>query len=218
MSDIYQVLNESKLTKFHYMILLVGCLIYCLTALDVMLIGSVVPVIAREWRLDLVTIGYLISSGFIGMFIGALLFGRLADVIGRRNTILIVIVVEALFTALCGLAYDVTSMIVLRLLAGIGLGGALPQPGIYVSEYVPTRYRGTFLGLIETSWVYGALLSLIFPIILLPSYGWRITFLVGLIPLIVIPLAIAYLPESIRYLVKQGRIDQINNIFEKYGF
>ncbi|HDH07040.1 MAG TPA: MFS transporter, partial [Thermoproteales archaeon] len=165
--DVYEALNETRLTGFHYKILLTASLLYCLTALDVMLIGSVLPAIAAEWKLDKVTIGLLLSSGFVGMFFGAIIFGRLADVIGRKPTLAIVVVVESVFTALCGLAYDVNSMALLRFLAGIGLGGALPQPGVYVSEYVPAKYRGTFLGFIESSWVWGALLSLAFPIFLI---------------------------------------------------
>ena len=189
---------------------------YCLTALDTMLIGAVVRPIASEWGLSIVTIGYLLSVGFVGMFFGALLFGRLSDVIGRRRTIIIVLLLESIFTALHGIAYDLSSLILFRFLAGIGLGGALPQPGIYISEYVPAKYRGRFLGFIESSWVYGALLSLIFPYVTIPSLGWRLTFLIGLAPIIVIPFAVLWLPESIRYLSKRGDNDKIKEILVKY--
>jgi putative MFS transporter len=185
-----------------------------LTALDVMLIGAVVRPIAVEWGLDIVVAGYLISIGFLGMFVGAIVFGRVSDIIGRRRTIIIVVILEAIFTALHGLAYDVYSMALLRFLAGIGLGAALPQPGIYISEYVPVKYRGRFLGIVETSWVYGALLSLLFPYLIIPSYGWRAAFIVGLLPLIIIPLVYLYLPESIRYLMKRGRYSEIEEILQ----
>jgi len=157
--DVYEALDKAPLNKFHYLILAITSLIYMLTAMNVMLIGSVVKPIAGEWGLDVVTIGRLISIGFLGMFFGALIFGRLSDILGRRKTIVIVLAIEAIFTALHGLAYDLPSIEILRFLAGIGLGAALPQPGIYISEYVPARYRGRFLGLVETAWVYGALLA-----------------------------------------------------------
>jgi len=182
------------------------------TALNVMLIGAVIKPIITEWNLDIVLAGYLISIGFLGMVFGAVIFGRVSDIIGRRKTIIIVLIIEALFTALHGLAYNVYSLSLLRFLAGIGLGAVLPQPGIYMSEYVPARYRGRFLGIIETSWVYGALLSLIFPYIIIPSYGWRVSFIVGLIPLALIPIVLAYLPESIRYLIKRNRLDEAREI------
>lgn len=214
--QFYRLLDSAKISKFHYMMLLVGSLMYCLTALDIMLIGAVVRPITLEWGLDIVTAGYLLSMGFVGMFFGALLFGRLSDIIGRKKTIIIVLLLESIFTALHGVAYDLSSLIFLRFLAGIGLGGALSQPGVYISEYVPAKYRGRFLGFVETSWVYGALLSLIFPYIMIPSLGWRLTFLVGLAPIIVIPFAILWLPESIRYLSKRGDTDKIREILIRY--
>ncbi len=210
--NVVEVLDRAELNKFHYIILGITSLIYMLTAMNVMLIGSVVRPIAAEWGLDVVTIGRLISIGFLGMFFGALIFGRLSDILGRRRTIVIVLAIEAVFTALHGLAYDLTSMEVLRFLAGIGLGAALPQPGIYISEYVPAKYRGRFLGLVETAWVYGALLALLFPYVMIPTYGWRYTFLVGLLPLVLIPPVLLYLPESIRFLIKKGEYDEIKEI------
>ena len=213
--NIYEALDKTSLGRFHYLILGITSMIYMLTAMNVMLIGSVVKPIAVEWRLDVVSIGYMISIGFLGMFFGALIFGRLSDIIGRRKTIIIVIIIEAIFTALHGLAYDLISLEILRFLAGIGLGAALPQPGIYISEYVPVKYRGRFLGFIETSWVYGALLALLFPYVLIPNYGWRVTFLVGLMPLILIPIVIKYLPESVRYLIKRGKQKEIKEILRK---
>ena len=215
--EIFRTLDSTRLNKFHYLILTITSLIYLLTAMNVMLIGSVVKPIAGEWGLDVVTIGYLISVGFLGMFFGALIFGRLSDIIGRRKTIVIVLLIESIFTALHGLAYDLISMEILRFLAGVGLGAALPQPGIYISEYVPTKYRGRFLGLIETSWVYGALLALLFPYVMIPTYGWRYTFLIGLIPLVLIPLVLLYLPESIRFLIKKGRYEDIKTILVENG-
>ncbi|MDW8035184.1 MAG: MFS transporter, partial [Candidatus Korarchaeum sp.] len=202
---------------FHYKILLTSSLIYCFTAMNVMLIAALVGPIAREWGLDVVTMGYLMSSGYLGMFIGALLFGRLADVIGRRRVLITVLVLESVFTAACGLAWDLLSLYALRFLAGIGLGGALPQPGVYVSEYVPKKKRGLFLGLVETSWVYGVIISLLIPYLLLPSLGWRATFSIALLPLLTLPLAVAYLPESMRFLIVKGRADEVRKLMAKLG-
>ncbi len=215
--QVLELLDKTKLNTVHYQILAIGSLIYMLTAMNVMLIGSVVKPIIDEWGLDVGIAGNIISIGFLGMFIGAIVFGRVADLIGRRPTIVIVLLIEALFTALHALATDLNTLYILRLLAGIGLGAALPQPGIYVSEYVPKEYRGRFLGLVETSWVYGALLALIFPYFIIPNYGWRVAFIVGLSPLILIPFVLRYLPESIRYLLKRGREDQVRTILDRIG-
>jgi len=216
--ELVEILDRSRLRGFHYILLATCSLVYMLTALNVMIIGAVVNPIAREFMLDTASISILLSMGFIGMFIGAISFGRIADIIGRRRTLMIVLFIEAIFTALHGLAIDIYTLYFLRLIAGIGTGAALPQPGIYISEYVPKDYRGRFLGIVETSWVYGALLSLLFPYLIIPLYGWRVSFIAGLLPLTLIPLIGLYFPESIRYLVRVGRYDEVKSILYGKGF
>ena len=85
-----------------------------------------------------------------------------------------------------------------------------------MSEYPPARYRGRFVGLVETSWVYGVILSVFFGYILIPQYGWRAAFNAAYIPLILIPILAAYLPESLRFLEKKSRIEEIKKIFARY--
>jgi len=129
--------------------------------MNVLLIATVLTPIISEFGLanqPLVS-GLLLSAGYIGMFVGALTCGILADRFGRKKTLLFTISMMTTFTALNAVAPDPLTMGILRFFAGIGLGGALPQPGVYVSEYIPAKYRGRILGLVEASWVYGALLS-----------------------------------------------------------
>jgi putative MFS transporter len=212
-------IERAKLTRFHYGLLALGSSIYAFTAMNVLLIAAVLTPIIAEFGLaqqPLVT-GLLLSVGYIGMFVGALTCGALADRVGRKNTIVFTLLTMTVFTALNGLAPDPLSMGVLRFVAGIGLGGALPQPGVYVSEYVPAKYRGRFLGLTEAAWVYGALLSLVFPFVLFPLFGWRLTFLVSLIPLVLVPVVYFLAPESLRYLQCMGRGEEAIGLLKKHG-
>ncbi|MFQ5710971.1 MAG: MFS transporter [Candidatus Geothermarchaeales archaeon] len=215
--SLTEFLERAPLSRFHYVLLIIGSLIYCFTAMNVMLIAAALPAIKTEWMLDPITAGFLLSTGYVGMFIGALSCGVIADLIGRRKALLLTIFMMTIFTGLCSAAWDVLSMSIFRLLAGIGLGGSLPQPGVYVSEYIPAKHRGRFIGLVETSWVYGALLAILFPFFLIPSYGWRLTFLVALIPLFLVPLILRFIPESIRYLEFMGRREEATHILEKHG-
>ncbi|MEM0083785.1 MAG: MFS transporter [Candidatus Methanomethylicia archaeon] len=217
--SIIKVLEEAKLSKFHYILLVVCSLIYCFTAMNVMLIAAVLTPIIKDFGLekDPFLSGILVSSGYVGMFLGALSCGILADHIGRRKTLIITTLTMSIFTALNAFARDPLTMIFLRFIAGIGLGGSLPQPGVYISEYVPAKYRGRFLGLVETSWVYGALLSLLFPYIILPRLGWRLTFFIALIPLFLIPLILLYTPESLRYMQIKGMFNEAINTIKRYG-
>ncbi len=216
--SLIEYLEKAPLSRFHYGILFLGGLIYAFTAMDVLLIAAVLTPIINEFglRQQPLVSGLLLSAGYLGMFVGALTCGVLADRIGRKRTLLLTISTMTVFTALNSLAPDPATMAILRFLAGIGLGGALPQPGIYVSEYVPAKYRGRFLGLVETSWVYGALLSLAFPLFLFPRVGWRPTFLVALIPLFLIPIILARAPESPRYLELNGRTAEAVNLLKKH--
>ena len=216
--NIEQQIENAKLTRFHYGILTLGSLIYAFTAMDVLLIASVLTPIINEFGLaqQPLTTGLLLSAGYLGMFVGALTCGALADRIGRKKTVLFTITVLTVFTALNAFAPDPISIAILRFLAGIGLGGSLPQPGIYIAEYIPKKYRGRFIGLVEASWVYGALLSLIFPFILFPTIGWRLTFLVSLIPLVLVPIVYFLAPESLRYLQITGRTEEAAKLLKKH--
>jgi putative MFS transporter len=215
MSSVYAVLDNAPLKKFHYLLLLLASFAYGLTGMNVMLIAPLVTSIAKEWSLSVNEIGYMLSIGYLGMFIGALGFGRLTDIIGRKKVLTIVLFLASVFTALCGLSPSIYSLYILRFIAGLGLGGALPIPGVYVSEYIPIKKRGLFLGLVETSWVYGALLSLFIPYFMLPALGWRTTFFVALLPLFLIPLIAIFLPESIRYLVEKGKMKEAKEILAR---
>ncbi len=218
MESIVEHLEKASLTRFHYGLLALSSLIYGFTAMNVLLIAAVLRPIINEFELGgqpLVS-GLLLSIGYLGMFVGALSCGILADHIGRKKTLLFTISTMTVFTALNSVAPDSATMALLRFLAGIGLGGSLPQPGIYISEYVPAKYRGRFLGLVETSWVYGALLSLIFPFFLFPTFGWRPTFLVALIPLSLIPIVAFFAPESLRYLQLKGRSNEAVSLLKRH--
>lgn len=185
--------------------------------MNVMLIAAVLTPIISEFKLDSLGSGLLLSVGYLGMFIGAITCGVLADRWGRKKTLIFTTTTMTAFTAANALAPDPLTMGLLRFLAGIGLGGALPQPGVYVSEYIPARYRGRFLGLVEASWVYGALLSLLFPYVMFPIVGWRLTFLVALVPIILVPMVAHFLPESLRYLQLKGRVNEVLESLTREG-
>lgn len=213
---LIDILEKVSISKFHYILLALCSLIYALAAMNVMLIGTTLPSISTDWGLDQISKSALLSSGYVGMFIGALGFGVFADKFGRKNTLIMTVALSAIFTGLCSIAWDVISMSILRFLAGIGLGGVLPQPGVYISEFIPASRRGIFTGLVETSWVYGVLLSISFPFVIIPQFGWRLTFLVAFIPLILIPFIATFMPESIRYLESKGLKEQALKLLRKH--
>ena len=215
--SLVEYLETASLSRFHYGLLTICALAYALTGMGVMLISILLTPIKNEWGLSLITTGLLASAGYVGMFFGAIGCGFLADLVGRKKTLLFTIVISSIFTGLCAVAWDVPSMAVLRFLAGIGLGGALPLPGVYISEYTPAKYRGRFLGITETSWVYGVLLGLFSGWLLVGLFGWRVIFLLGLGSLALVPLIGWLIPESIRYLEDKGKVGAAVEILRTRG-
>ncbi|MCS7132675.1 MAG: MFS transporter [Aigarchaeota archaeon] len=214
---IIEVLERQPLKRFHFILLTLSSLVYGLTAMNVMLIGLLLPAIRAEWGLSPTEAGYLLSFGYLGMFLGAISSGIVADRIGRKYTMVIMILVGSVFTGLCGLAWDFWSMSIFRVIAGVGLGGTLPLPGVYMSEYPPARYRGRFVGIVETAWVWGVLLGIVLARIIMPHIGWKSVFAISYLPLLLIPAIVYYAPESVRFLEKEGRIEKIRRILARYG-
>lgn len=214
--SVVKILESLKLTRFHYILLTISSLVYGLAAMNVMLIGALLPSITAEWKLSPIEAGILLSFGYLGMFFGAISSGLISDRIGRKYTMILMILIGSVFTGLCGIAWSYSSMAVFRIIAGFGLGGTLPIPAVYMSEYPPARYRGRFVGIVETAWVYGVILSIVLARIIMPQVGWRSVFTTSYIPLILIPIIIYYAPESLRFLEKKKKIDEIKNILRKH--
>jgi len=210
-------LERAGLKVFHLKLFTICFIVYGFTAMNIMLISVALPKIVEEWSLDPYASGIILSSGFIGMFIGAIMSGYLSDVIGRKKTLLVMFSGSALFTAINALAPDPATLAVLRLLAGIGLGGTLPLPGVYLSEYVPANYRGRLVGLVETAWVWGVLGGILAGYFIIPYYGWRTSFLISLIALALAPIIVLVVPESIRYLLERKNIPELKRVLKILG-
>jgi len=214
--SLTRYLEEVSLSALHFKLLLVGMLAYLFAAMDTVLIAPALDLISKELGLNPFYTGLLITSFYIGMFIGAFTCGYLSDRVGRKKMMLITTIIHALFTALFSLAKDFNTAFIIRLIAGYGAGGLLPLPGVYVAEFTPARYRGRFLGLVETSWVFGALIASGLSLSIIPNYGWRALFYAGLIPLAIVP-AILSTPESVRYLEKRRRHAEAVKVLRLFG-
>ncbi len=217
-NSVSEPLDKAGLRGFHYTMLTITSLIYGLTGMNVMLIAATLKPIIIEWNLVPVTAGMLASSFYVGMVFGALMSGRICDLIGRQKTLALLILISSIFMGLSSIAWDVGSMAVLRFLSGFGAGGTLPLPAVYIAEYAPSRYRGTFLGLVESSWVYGVLIGLFYGYLVVPTYSWRPGFYIAFLAILLVPMVIKFLPESIRYLQSKGRSKEVLDILKKLGF
>lgn len=216
-SPLIDRLEGAPLIRFHYVLLAASCLTYLFAAMNTVLIAPVLDLIAKEFSLGTLKLGWLISSLYLGMLLGALSWGRLADMIGRKRAIILTTAIHSVFTGSSALVKDFAAFLILRFLAGYGLGGVLPLPGVYISEYVPAPYRGRFVGTVETSWVWGALLAAGLGLLIAPGYGWRRLFLTAYVPIALIPFLALFVPESIRYLEERGRREEAEEILRRVG-
>lgn len=143
-------------------------------AMDVGLLSFIISQIEGEWHLSAGAVGMIGSVSSLGMAIGAVLFGALADRIGRKSVLLITLLIFSLGSFASAFATGYAMFIALRLIVGAGLGGELPVASTLVSESVPVQHRGRSVVLLESFWAAGWLVSSLVAYFVMPHWGWRI--------------------------------------------
>ena len=180
--------------------------------MDTGLIAFILPVLAKEWGLAPGQMGLIGSIGLIGMALGAVISGTVADRIGRKKVFTITVLLYSIASAFCALSWNYQSLLVFRFLVGFGLGGELPVAATLVSEYAPSRVRGRFIVLLESFWGLGWIAAACIAYFFIPVYGWRMAFLIGALPALYVCLIRLHMPESVRYLLTRGRVDEARQI------
>jgi MFS transporter, putative metabolite:H+ symporter len=177
-------------------------------AYTVLAIAFAMPVLVREWQLSPSEIGFIISAGYIGQLVGALFFGWLAERFGRLNVLLFTIVLFVSMDIACLFAWSGMSMMAFRFFQGIGTGAEVPVASAYINEFIGAKKRGRFFLLYEVIFPVGLMFAGMIGYFLVPVYGWKVMFIVGLVPsILTIPLR-WFMPESPRWLASRGRIDE----------
>lgn len=178
-------------------------------AFDSLMIASVLTVVITAFGVDFGVAGLLISSAYVGQFIGALALGALAERYGRRLAFIISLGSFGLLSLAAALSWNVESLLVFRLLQGIGLGAEVPIAGALFNEFVRGRARGRVVMIYESIFSWGILLApligLLFFALFGEALGWRLLFAFGALPVVVAIVAWFTLPESPRWLAERGR-------------
>lgn len=205
---ISERLGNLPLGKFHYRLLLIMCMGWAFDSMDTGIISFVLPKLMMAWKLDPAQVGFIGSIGLVGMSIGALLGGTIADYIGRKQVFAFTLVLYSLGTGACGLAWNYESLLFFRFIVGFGLGGQLPVAITLMSEYSPTKYRGRMIVLLESAWAVGWLAAAIISYTLIPKYGWEIAFYIGAAPALYVFYLWRIVPESAMFLMNKGRVEE----------
>lgn len=157
--DLSRAINDAPIGAFQWRLILLLFLVAMLDGFDTQLIAFVAPAISAEWGMPLSSFGPIFSAGLLGTVFGAVLFGSLGDKYGRRLLILIAIVEFSVFTLACAFANSGAMLMSLRFLAGLGLGGAVPNFLALASEYAPDRKRTTMVTITMCGFPLGAVIG-----------------------------------------------------------
>jgi len=189
-------------------------------ALDVGILSFVIAALAKDWNLNPSEMGWIGSINSIGMAVGALFFGILADKFGRKAIFMITLLFFSIGSGLSALAPTLGIFLILRFLIGMGLGGELPVASTLVSESVPTKDRGRVVVLLESFWAGGWLIAALISYFIIPHFGWKIALLICTIPAFYAIYLRLSLPDSPRFqLTNQAKhqsvITKIKQVWSK---
>ena len=213
--NINTVVDEAKFTPFHWSVLIWCLLIIIFDGYDLVIYGVALPLLMQEWGLSAVQAGLLASTALFGMMFGAMSFGTLSDKLGRKKTIMICVAIFSGFTFLGAFASSPVEFGILRFLAGLGIGGVMPNVVALMTEYAPKRIRSTLVAIMFSGYAIGGMASALLGAWLVADHGWKIMFFIAGIPFVALPIIWKFLPESLMFLTKKGETAQVAEIVKK---
>jgi len=211
-ADLIARLERLPFTRWHMRARIVVGSATFFDAFDALSLAFVLPVLVREWGLSSAEVGWLIAVGYLGQFVGALLFGGMAERIGRVPSAAAATALMSVMSLACALSGGFSTLVMLRLIQGIGVGGEMPVAAAYVNELSKASGRGRFFLLYELIFPIGLMAAGQIGAIVVPTFGWPIMFLIGGVPGLLITLLLLRLPESPRWLISRGRIGEAARI------
>lgn len=213
--NIDELVNHAKFTPFHWSVLLWCLLIIIFDGYDLAIYGVALPLLMEQWSLSPTQAGWLASSALFGMMFGAIGFGSLSDKLGRKITIMLCIFLFAGFTFLGAFAENPTQFAILRFIAGLGIGGVMPNVVALTTEFAPKRMKSTLVAIMFSGYAIGGMASALLGKALVPVHGWQIVFMLAGIPVLLMPIIWFMLPESLYYLKRKNRDVKAKQIIAK---
>lgn len=213
MTDPRRMLDEAAMTRPQIVAIALCVLLNALDGFDVLAISFASPGIAAEWGIDRAALGIVLSMELIGMAVGSIALGAVADRAGRRPTILGCLIVMAAGMAAAVFASGLPMLLVVRFATGLGIGGMLACTNAMVAELANARRRSLSVAIMAAGYPLGAVVGGTIASVLLASYGWRSVFVLGAaMTAACLPLALLLLPETVGHLVRRGGKDALARV------
>ena len=198
-------LNSRKMSLAQWEVVLLCTAINMLDGYDVLVMSFAAAPVAADWQLDSPSLGLLLSAGLVGMALGAIVLGSLADTLGRKRLVHVCLTTVTIGMILSAFAQSQLQLLALRFVTGIGIGGMLATLTALVSEYSNDKRRGICMGLLQSGYPLGALLGGMVAAQLIQLADWRSLFLFGGgLSAVLLPLIIIRLPESLDFVSRSG--------------
>lgn len=200
--DLREFIDENHVSPLQKLVIFLCLMIVVVDGIDISIMGFVAPVLKQQWGISTTDLAPVMSAALIGLAIGAVISGPLADKFGRRKLLIGNLIGFGVFTLLAAVSSNVTELMIFRLIAGLFMGGVMPQAVTLVTDYSPMRINGRMVTIILSGFTIGAAIGGFLAAWVIPHYDWHAMMIIGgVLPLILAVIVFIKLPESIGYKV-----------------
>lgn len=215
--DVGKIIDGAKINRLHYLVLSVGLFVLINDAYDLVSMGIVIPRIAEQWGVSRAEFGIALSVSMFGVLIGSGASGLLGDYIGRKNTMILTVLISGVFMFLTTTATSMNELIIYRFFTGLGAGGCIPITIAHASEFMPERVRNRLVVLMYTGAGMGSVFAGFAAPAILGNWGWQGIFVVGgIVSLVAMALVMFLLPESVKFMIaKKSDSKKIGKVLER---
>ncbi len=211
------IFDNTKATTLQMTTIFICFLMNMLDGMDVMVVSYASPVFTRAWLMTPQDLGWVLSAGLVGMTFGSMFIAPRADIVGRRTIILLSALMMGSLVFLTSYTQNMTQMLILRFLSGLGIGSMLASTATLTSEYAPVKTKDFWVSFVMSGYPIGAVLSGLAAAKIIPTFGWQAMFqTAGVVTLFSVPFIYFFLAESLDFLMKarpKNALDKINKIF-----
>jgi len=204
---VADLLNEAPTSKFHRRAVLISGMGFFTDAYDLFVIATVAALVKTQWHLSTTQVSWVTGSAILAAFFGAMIFGRIADVVGRKSIYITVAVIMIIGAIVSALSVGFWMLVIARFVLGLGIGGDYPVSAVLMSEYANRKDRGRLVGLVFSMQAVGLIVGPLVALVLLssgisPNLTWRLLLGLGAIPAATVVYLRSKMPESPRFRAK----------------